>query len=145
MPCIRHVLKVERTSFPATGNGQDADQSYTAKVTARRDVSESGLEHAFIQVCPAELGAATLTINGDLTFRNPYGYLPVSKSYHPLVYAVVFSNWLPVRLSSDLHPSPKTLTFWVSRKPAAGGRPGRRRNPLVCDDNTRSRALLYYA
>ena len=72
------VLQVERSSFPATGNGQDTDQSYTAKVAARREVSESGLQHAFIQVCPAEVGTSALTLNGDLTFRNPYGYLPVS-------------------------------------------------------------------
>ncbi|CAM9116021.1 unnamed protein product, partial [Laminaria digitata] len=71
-------LDVEKIPFPAvvaTENGQNSDH-YTAKVTAHRDVSESGLQHAFIQVCPAEMGTSTLTINGDLTFKNPYGYLP---------------------------------------------------------------------
>lgn len=69
-------LDVERSSFPATASGQGSDQTYTAKVTAHREVSESGLLHVFVQVCPADMGTSALKIDGDLTFRNPYGYLP---------------------------------------------------------------------
>lgn len=101
-PCIRLVLKVERSSFPATASGQGSDQTYTAKVTAHREVSESGLLHVFVQVCPADMGTSALKIDGDLTFRNPYGYLPVS--YDLVVLAVMFTVWVT---SGDLHPSPQ--------------------------------------
>lgn len=68
-------------SFPvarATGNGEDGDQHYMANVAAHRQVAESGLQHAFIQVCPNEVDVKELTVEGELTFHNPYGYLPVS-------------------------------------------------------------------
>lgn len=75
------TAKVEVASFAAvldSGNEEDAEsgQAYTANVRAHRDIDESGLQHAFIQVCPVDVGAKSLKISGSLDFKNPYGYLP---------------------------------------------------------------------
>ncbi|CAM9286326.1 unnamed protein product [Hapterophycus canaliculatus] len=72
---------VEVQSFAAVltaGDEEDTEsgQAYTAIVRAHRDVEESGLQHAFIQVCPVDVGAKSLKIAGSLDFKNPYGYLP---------------------------------------------------------------------
>ncbi|CAN0376800.1 unnamed protein product, partial [Ectocarpus sp. 12 AP-2014] len=72
---------VEVISFPAVRNtdyGEDGvlGQAYTADVLARREIAESGLQHAFIQVCPTDVGAEVLNTAGSLDFKNPYGYLP---------------------------------------------------------------------
>lgn len=66
-------------SFPvsrATGDDQDSESAFTANVVAHRDVAESGLQHAFIQVCPVSVAATTLKTTGSLDFKNPYGFLP---------------------------------------------------------------------
>ncbi|CBJ28368.1 G-protein coupled receptor [Ectocarpus siliculosus] len=73
---------VEVISFPAVRNAdygaEDGalGQAYTADVLAHREITESGLQHAFIQVCPTDVGAEVLNTAGSLDFRNPYGYLP---------------------------------------------------------------------
>lgn len=66
-------------SFPvsrATGDEEDAQSAFMANIVAHRDVEESGLQHAFIQVCPASVDATILKTTGDLEFKNPYGFLP---------------------------------------------------------------------
>lgn len=75
------VEKVEVASFQAVQATADEEeeesgQAYTAIVRAHRDVEESGLQHAFIQICPVDIGAKSLKIAGSLDFKNPYGYLP---------------------------------------------------------------------
>lgn len=63
-------------TFEATpDNGKN---SYVATIDAHREVNNSGLHYLYIQVCPTDIKVNTLQVQGDLTFHNPYGYLPVS-------------------------------------------------------------------
>ena len=69
-------------SFPVSPvTGEWEENVYTAHIQAHRDIAESGLQHCFIQVCSASVGATVLETlvlktSGSLDFRNPYGFLP---------------------------------------------------------------------
>lgn len=45
----------------------------------RWHVVESGLQSLFFQICPEDIPVATMRVTGELSFHNPYGYLPVSR------------------------------------------------------------------
>lgn len=67
------ILSFEMASVAGGGDG---DHSYQADVVAKHDVDESGLQHVFIQVCPSNVAVRMLLVEGEITFHNPYGYLP---------------------------------------------------------------------
>ena len=73
-----YAMQLDVRSFDMTKTEENGVQSYSAKVEARHNVDESGLQHMMIQVCPNEVNIKTFSVEGELTFHNPYGFLPVS-------------------------------------------------------------------
>ncbi|CAM9296844.1 unnamed protein product [Ascophyllum nodosum] len=70
------IMDLDVRSFDMTKTEENGVQSYSAKVEARHNVDESGLQHMMIQVCPNEVNIKTFSVEGELTFHNPYGFLP---------------------------------------------------------------------
>ncbi|CAN0037127.1 unnamed protein product, partial [Sphacelaria rigidula] len=60
----------------ASATGEGDDKKFVADVLAHRDVDEAGLHNVFFQLCPVGIEVHSITAEGELTFRNPYGYMP---------------------------------------------------------------------
>lgn len=75
---LTHVspLQMEIHTFQATP--EDGKNSYVATIDCKREVQNSGLQYAYVQACYENANLKTFQVVGDLTFHNPYGYLPVS-------------------------------------------------------------------
>ncbi|CAM9179955.1 unnamed protein product [Discosporangium mesarthrocarpum] len=82
---------VEMMSFPVKEvvSKEDGDVLHQAHVVAHHDVPRSGLQYAYFQICSAYRVVETqLYADGQVTFRNPYGYLQVTVQYVTVQYTV---------------------------------------------------------
>lgn len=68
-------------TFVADAVGEADGEQFVANVMARRDVTEAGLQNIFFQLCPSDIMTESMSVEGELIFRNPYGYMPVSLIY----------------------------------------------------------------
>lgn len=78
VPHVWPLIQVEVHSFVALASGEGDGNKFVANILAHRDVDEAGLHNVFFQLCPVGIEVQSITAEGDLTFRNPYGYMPVS-------------------------------------------------------------------
>ncbi|CAM9534528.1 unnamed protein product [Chrysoparadoxa australica] len=72
---------MELQSVPLESMGFDFDKgrhSYGGPVKVEHDVLNTGLHYVLLQVCPHNIGTPSVQMQGELMFKNPYGYLPGS-------------------------------------------------------------------